>query len=140
MAKEPIGKLIAYISRQNQKILSKELRPFNIGGGGQHSFLKTILMNPGINQDRLTTKLKYDKATTARSVKQLERNGYIERVTNQNDRRSNLLFPTQKAKDFYPTFQKILDRSNRKLTKLLTNEEEDQLIVLLQKICKHGDI
>ncbi|WP_141604208.1 MarR family winged helix-turn-helix transcriptional regulator [Terrilactibacillus laevilacticus] len=139
MAKEPIGKLIAYISRQNQKILSKELRPFNIGGGGQHSFLKTILMNPGINQDRLTTKLKYDKATTARSVKQLERNGYIERVTNQNDRRSNLLFPTQKAKDFYPTFQKILDRSNRKLTKLLTNEEENQLIVLLQKICKHGD-
>ncbi|MGO4950204.1 MarR family winged helix-turn-helix transcriptional regulator [Paenibacillus sp. DRB1-1] len=132
--KQPIGKLISHLYRRNQKILSKKLTPYGIGSGGQHSFLKLILQQPGITQEQLTNELKFDKATTARSVKQLEESGYIERKTDPNDRRSHLLSPTAKALEFFPVLQGILDESNVSLVHNLSEEEEDLLIDLLQKI------
>ncbi|WP_152400057.1 MarR family winged helix-turn-helix transcriptional regulator [Paenibacillus cellulositrophicus] len=132
--KEPIGKLISYIHRQNQKRLAKELAPYGIGGGGQHSFLKAILHRPGITQEQLTQQLKFDKATTARSIKQLEASGYIERKPDPDDRRSQLLYPTSKGKEVQPHLQEILDEHNRILTLHLTPEEYDQLISLLHKV------
>ncbi|MCL6570985.1 MAG: MarR family transcriptional regulator [Bacillus sp. (in: Bacteria)] len=134
MEQKPIGKLISHINRQNQKYLSKELKPYQIGGGGQHSFLIEILRQPGINQDQLTTELQFDKATTARAAKQLEEAGYIERKVDENDRRYYQLYPTQKGLDFHPTLQNILETSNQRLTSDLTNEEKIHLILLLRKL------
>jgi DNA-binding MarR family transcriptional regulator len=134
MERKPIGKLISHICRQNQKFLSKELKPYQLGGGGQHSFLIEIIRQPGVNQDQLTTELKFDKATTARSVKQLEEVGYIERMVDEKDRRSYRLYPTQKGLEFYPILKNILKISNDLLTSELTEEEKDQLVFLLQKL------
>lgn len=134
MPREPIGKLISHLHRQNQKKLVKKFLPYGIGSGGQHSFLKLILLRPGITQDQLTTELKFDKATTARSVKQLENSGYIERKPDPTDRRSHLLYPTSKAIDFSPVLQSILAEFNKSLIGNLTNEEVDQLYILLRKI------
>ncbi|NJJ37956.1 MarR family winged helix-turn-helix transcriptional regulator [Paenibacillus apii] len=134
LKKEPIGRLISYIHRTQQKRLSRSLSKYGIGGGGQYSFLKGILMTPGTTQDQLTCNLKFDKATTARSVKQLEAAGYIKRITDPEDRRSYRLYPTPKALKFQPVLQAILDEGNAKLTRDLTDEEEDQLIALLQKL------
>ncbi|WP_136604306.1 MarR family winged helix-turn-helix transcriptional regulator [Paenibacillus dokdonensis] len=134
MKKEPIGKLMSYIHRTHQKILAKEFAPYGIGSGGQHSFLKTVLFAPGINQDQLTQKLKFDKATTARSVKQLEQQGYIERIPDPQDRRSLLLYPTSKAKAFAPVLSSILDDANKRLAMYLSEEEEEQLLNLLHKV------
>ncbi|UQZ86904.1 Multiple antibiotic resistance protein MarR [Paenibacillus konkukensis] len=134
MKKEPIGKLISYIHRSSQKILAKRLAPHGIGSGGQYSFLKAVLHSPGINQDQLTHKLKFDKATTARSIKQLEQSGYISRTPDPNDRRSQLVYPTIKAKQFAPVLQSILDDFNQRLVLHLNKEEEELLLGLLHKI------
>lgn len=134
MPRKPIGKLISYISRQNQKNLTKRLKPYQIGGGGQHSFLKEILLNPGINQDQLTSDLKFDKATTARAVKHLEEVGYIKRMVDENDRRSFHLYPTQKGLDFHPILKHILAEFDEQLTGSLTVEEKETLTVLLKKL------
>lgn len=134
MQKKTMGKLISLLTRQNQKYLTKELKPFKIGGGGQTSFLIEILMRPGINQDQLTTELRFDKATTARTVKQLELAGYIERKVDEKDRRAYRLYPTQKGNTFYPILQTIIEDANNQLTNGLTSAEEEQLIFLLKKM------
>lgn len=134
MDNKPIGKLISVLNRQNQKFLTKEFKPYDIGGGGQHSFLIEILMRPGVNQDQLTADLRYDKATTARTVKQLEQAGYIERKVDRTDRRSYLLYPTQKGIDFLPKLLDILEEANHRLVKELTVVEGRQLIHLLKKM------
>ncbi|MGG0739781.1 MarR family winged helix-turn-helix transcriptional regulator [Niallia taxi] len=134
MKEAPLGRLISVIHRQNQKYLLKAFKNYNIGNGGQYAFLKSIIQSPGINQDELTSKLKFDKATTARSVSQLEKAGYIRKETSENDRRANELFPTEKAIQVYPYIQFVLDESNKELTKNLTDDERKQLISLLKKI------
>lgn len=136
--REPIGKLVSQLHRQNQKYLVKELLPYGIGSGGQHIFLKLIVNHPGITQDQMTNEMKFDKATTARSVKKLEEAGYIERRTAPKDRRSSLLYPTPKAVKFAPVLQSILTDLDRKLTLDLSEEEVDQLIALLHKVNKNS--
>ncbi|MEC0169682.1 MarR family winged helix-turn-helix transcriptional regulator [Paenibacillus graminis] len=136
--REPIGKLISQLYRQNQKFLVKELLPYGIGSGGQHIFLKLIVNRPGITQDQMTNEMKFDKATTARSVKKLEEAGYIERRTDPKDRRSSLLYPTPRAVKFAPVLQSILADLDSKLTFELTEEEADQLVALLQKVSKNS--
>ncbi|MNC13532.1 transcriptional regulator SlyA [compost metagenome] len=86
----------------------------------------------------MTNEMKFDKATTARSVKQLEESGYIERRTDPKDRRSSLLYPTPKALKFAPILQSVLTDLNQKLTLELTEEEVDQLITLLQKVNRNS--
>lgn len=132
--KEPISRLLSLVHRQNQKNLAKKLAPYGIGGGHHYIFLINVLKHPGINQDRLTCELKFDKATTARSVKQLEEGGYIRRQVDLDDRRVNLLFPTEKALEFEPILRSILAEANSKLTRSLTEEEEDLLLSLLQRL------
>lgn len=134
MKEAPLGRLISVIHRQNQKYLLKAFKNYNIGNGGQYAFLKSIIQSPGINQDELTSKLKFDKATTARSVRQLEKAGYIRKETSETDRRANELFPTEKAIDVYPHIQFVLAELNKELTKNLTDDERTQLISLLKKI------
>ena len=134
MKEAPLGRLISVIHRQNQKYLLKAFKNYNIGNGGQYAFLKWIIQSPGINQDELTSKLKFDKATTARSVSQLEKAGYIRKETSESDRRANELFPTEKAIQVYPHIQFVLDELNNELTKNLTDDERKQLISLLKKI------
>lgn len=138
MKRKPIGKLISYIYRHNQKYITKKLKPYQIGSGGQHSFLKEILLHPGINQDQLTNDLKFDKATTARAVRQLEDAGYISRKIDENDRRSFHLYPTQKGLDFHPILQNILEEFDQQLTSQLTDEERNQLVYLLKKLNVDG--
>ncbi|GGA47948.1 MarR family transcriptional regulator [Paenibacillus physcomitrellae] len=135
MVKQPsIGKLISLISRVNQRKLASQLKAFGIGSGGAHSYLKAILQRPGQSQEQLTSDLKFDKATTTRTVRQLEEAGYIERRTDEKDRRSIRLYPTQKGKEFAPTLQAILDESNSRLTRDLTAAEQRQFVQLLQKV------
>lgn len=137
--KDSIGKLISYINRLNQKNLAKHFKEYGIGSGGHHSYLKTILHKPGINQDQLTSELKFDKATTTRSVRQLLEEGYIERRVDPNDRRAYLLYPTDRAKAFEPTLYSILEQSSKHLTRSLDEEEKEQLRYLLEKIYKSNN-
>lgn len=134
---EPIGKLISQIYRQNQRLLSRELMPYGIGSGGQYGFLKLILNNPGITQDQMTHEMKFDKATTARSVKNLEEAGYIERRIDPKDRRSSLIYPTAKAIEFAPALKMILADINTTIVSGLTTEEVEHLFSLLHKISKN---
>ncbi|MDG0812624.1 MarR family winged helix-turn-helix transcriptional regulator [Cohnella rhizosphaerae] len=129
-----VGRLMSLINRISQRELAEKLKPHDIGSGGQHSYLRAILATPGMNQDKLTNVVKFDKATTTRCIRQLEEAGYVTRTVDEQDRRSYRLFPTERAISFEPTLQAILDDYNRLLTARLTADEIETLQALLQKM------
>ncbi|MFC3800648.1 MarR family winged helix-turn-helix transcriptional regulator [Cohnella sp. GCM10012308] len=129
-----VGKLMSFINRIAQRELADKLKPHGIGSGGQHSYLKAILTTPGMNQDKLTSVVKFDKATTTRCIRQLEEAGYVRRTVDEDDRRSYRLYPTELAIAFEPTLQAILDDYNRLLTDRLTAGEIETLHGLLHKM------
>ena len=132
--KEPIGKLISYLYRQNQKRLAKELAPYGIGSGGQHSFLKSILHHPGITQDQLARRIFINKSNVARQLAILEEDGYVERRQAPDDKRAIQVFPTQKAKDAMPEIIRIFRAWEAFVAQDLSEEERKALVAMLEKM------
>lgn len=64
----------------------------------------------GINQEELSSILLIDKALTARSVKSLEKKGFVIRKTIPEDRRFKKIFLTDKAKSQKKIFYSILQK------------------------------
>lgn len=131
---EHIGKSLSILYRIHQKNLAKRLKAYGFGNGTLHSYLLAIIRKPGLTQEQITNETKFDKATTARSVKQLEEAGYVERVVDEQDRRSYLLYPTERAIAFFPQLQVILAETNQELIRGLSEEERLQLQALLHTL------
>jgi|SRR5471030_1381215 len=132
---QPIGKYIGEIHRSSCIYFSKKFSKFGIGAG-QYLFLLNLYKHDGITQEELTEKIKLDKATTARAIKKLEDEGYVNRVRKENDKRAYRLQLTQKAEQIREEVYLIMDEWETEVKNCLTNEESQQLMNLLNKLSK----
>ncbi|MCR5175500.1 MAG: MarR family transcriptional regulator [Anaerovibrio sp.] len=133
MSNERLGKYISILYRQSQIYFNAELKKFKLGSG-QYIFLLGLLKNDGINQEQLADYVKIDKATTARAVAKLEREGYLIREICPTDKRAYILHPTDKAKKISENLDKILDHWNDTLLAGFSAKEKDILQKFLARI------
>ena len=131
-----IGKYISLLHRKGSIFINRELSNYGIGSG-QFMFLLELYIQDGRNQEELSERLKIDKGTTARALKKLEEQGFITRLKDECDKRSNKIYLTQKAKDGQEYVYDILDEWNKKLRESLSKEEEDIVEKLLMKVCNN---
>lgn len=132
-----IGKWISIIYRYAQNYFSRELEPYNMGGG-QFIFLLALYKEDGIHQECLSKLLNIDKGTTARAIKKLEEEGYVLRREDPMDRRAYKVFITNKAQAIKPEFYKILASWTDILSKDFTVEEKELAISLLQRMAENA--
>ena len=130
-----IGKYIGEIHRASGIYFTKKFSKFGIGAG-QYLFLLNLYTHDGITQEELTDKVKLDKATTARAIKRLEDEGYVNRVKKENDRRAYNLKLTEKAEQIREEVYLIMDEWETEVRNCLTNEESQELMNLLNKLAK----
>ena len=125
-----IGKYISQLYRKGSVFINKEVSEYGIGSG-QFMFLLELYINDGKNQEEIAETLKIDKGTTARALKKLE---------DENDKRSNKIYLNDKAKDVREGVLDVLNDWNKEITKSLTEEEEEMLKSLLEKVCKNINV
>jgi DNA-binding MarR family transcriptional regulator len=68
----------SFIPRQSGINLDRQLKKLNLSFG-QFLYIMCICENAGLSQENLSSRLKIDKGSVARTVKQLEADGYITR-------------------------------------------------------------
>ncbi len=124
MGQESLGKYISAIYRHLQVLINYELSEYGIGSG-QYYFFIQICGNEGISQKELSRLMKIDKATTAKAIKKLETEGYIERVQNQTDKRYNHLYLTKKGRAFVPVFREKMAGITTILSQGMTEEQRN---------------
>ena len=98
------------------------------------SYLTEICACPGISQDGLARRICINKSNVARQAAVLEEEGFITRTPSPADKRVMELYPTQKALELLPQIQSILTRWEDCITGDLTEEEKDQISVLLARM------
>ena len=98
------------------------------------SYLTEICACPGISQDGLARKICINKSNVARQAAVLEEEGFITRTPSPADKRVMELYPTQKALDLLPQIQSILTCWEDCITGDLTEEEKEQISVLLARM------
>ena len=87
---------ITKIAREAEKLVLLTVREEGVGTA-EIDLIHALRHHPGCTQAQLAELLHADKAAIARRTKNLEGKGYLTRQDAPNDRRSQLLFPTEKA-------------------------------------------
>lgn len=104
---------------------------------GQFIYLTRICENPGINFMDLTILLKIDKTSTTKAIQKLEKEGYVERKKDINDRRVIRLYVTGKGLEFYDN---IINEENKNIAiclKGFSKEEKNIVAELILKMSKN---
>lgn len=87
---------ITKIAREVSKFTVRTLRVEGIGPG-ELDVLHAVRKNPGVTQAAVCQITGQDKGAVARQTASLEAKGFLARRKNPADRRSQLLFATEKA-------------------------------------------
>jgi DNA-binding MarR family transcriptional regulator len=134
MSYEHIGKYISIAKRFQSAKLDKMMKKLEISSG--QIFLVHILSEKeGISQQELCDFYQIDKAAVGRSLKKLEQVGIIIKKVDNEDKRYNKLFLTEKWKKLLPAFREILDSFENEIRQDLTKAEVDFFLRIIKKIC-----
>ena len=127
------GRKITKIAREAEKLVLVSLREEGVGTA-EIDLIHALRHNPGCTQARLAEILHADKAAIARRTRNLEAKGFLVRRNDPADRRSQLLFPTERAEMLKSSKTEIEASFYEYLTAALTDEEANSLAALLDKL------
>lgn len=124
---------ITKIAREAEKLVLYSLREEGVGTA-EIDLIHALRHNPGCTQARLAELLHADKAAIARRTRNLEAKGFLTRRDAPDDRRSQLLYPTEKAESMKASKAQIEASFYEYLTGVLTGEEAETFAALLDKL------
>lgn len=102
-------------------------------GPYENAYLFYICHNPGASQEKLARELYVNKSSVTRHLSHLETEGFLTRVPDENDRRSLLVYPTEKALAILPRLRAVSKEWESLLTAGLSNAESEMFINILDK-------
>ena len=124
---------ITKVAREAEKLVLISLRKDGVGTA-EIDLIHALRHNPGCTQAKLAEILHTDKAAIARRTKNLEAKGYLIRHDDPNDKRSQLLYPTEQAESLKISKTEIESSFYEYLTSVLTVEEAATFSALLDKL------
>ena len=136
---ENIGRYFSQMYRKGRIFYTQELKKFGLGSG-QSIFLFQLYKKDGVTQEELSNILYIDKGTTARSLKTLEKQGFIRKENVINDKRLNIIYLTEKALKLENEITDILKKWDEILISSLTSDEKLNLLYLLNKISETNSL
>ena len=124
---------ITKIAREASKLAGRLLRDQGVGTA-EFDVIHVIRKNPGITQAGIREVLAIDKGALARQIASLEAKGFLVRKDNPQDRRSQLLYATEKADQLKSSKAYIESAYYSWLLEGLSPQEQQQFAQLLDVI------
>lgn len=134
MLQSMVLRRIGTIARIVASVSDVKFRRFSLQKG-QHIYVVRVCEHPGLNLAELTRLLNVDKSTTTKAVQKLEKAGYILKKHPEGDRKSLVLYPTERAKEVY---RSIIDEENVRAALIFRGfdeEEKRQAMAYLDRMC-----
>lgn len=129
----PLGFFIESIYRYYSDYLNHHLK--NVDLTPKQIYILLILSNENnLNQESIASVLNSNEVTTAREINHLEKNEFIERETDSNDKRKKIVLLTDKGKKLVNIITKFSNISEENLNEYISPEELHILRILLKKL------
>ena len=125
-------KLNNKIFRYTQIYLDKVLKEFDLSSGS-YPYLLILKDKDGINQNRISEELGYDKAMTTRTLAKLINIGYLDRIKDDDDYRANKIYLTDKGK---AVCVKILGKVHELVQLITTDLNEEEKVTTIDSLNK----
>ena len=124
---------ITKIAREAEKLVLLTMREEGVGTA-EIDLIHALRHNPGCTQARLAEILHANKAAIARRTKNLEVKEYLFRENDPGDKRSQLLYPTEKSETLKSSKNEIEAAFYEYLISTLTDEEATAFASVLDKL------
>ena len=124
---------IGLLYRAMMKALEAETAPLGIGSG-RISYLFMLYINEGITQQEMANRLQADKGAVARTLAQLEGQGYVNRKPDPADKRVTRVYLTDKSKALQSDLEKAVERVITRLNENIAPDEEDVVKLQLKQM------
>lgn len=102
-------------------------------GAYDQPYLFYLCHHPGVSQDVLARELYVNKSSVTRHLTHLEKEAFLTRVPDENDRRVLLVYPTEKALDILPRLREVSKSWEKLLTAGFSAEETELFLAWLQR-------
>ena len=134
----PFMRQIAVTYRCSLRFREKELADTGLSGC-QTPYLTALYRSPGLSQEEMARQLNVNKSSVTRQLSILEEKGYVERKPDPKDKRSLLLYPTEKALLLKERIYGCYRDWRRYLTEDFTEEEKQQLSILVGRMAEKAE-
>jgi len=124
---------LSKVMRKVQRYYEYNLAPFEITPV-QFYVLSALLENDGMKFKDLARSVNIDGSTLTGILDRMERNGFVERRDDPDDRRSLLVFMTDKAKERGATMISLAERLDMEIREHFSDEDFNTFIKVLDKI------
>ena len=126
------------VMRRVYDYYEQRLSPFNLTAP-QYFVFNALWMGDGISIGELGECVSLDSSTLTGIIDRLERNGFVERQPNPDDRRSVLVFLTARARELGPHILKFADELDTTLRQSCSQEEMDTFGRVLRALAEVRD-
>ncbi len=121
------------LSRKISRHYRERIAEFNLTHS-QFFILMAVIELEGAQPSQLAEKTVTDRATTTGLIDRLERDGWVERRPDSNDRRTLRIYLSAKAKEHKAAFLALFDEINGSFIRRFTPKEWRHLQILLGKL------
>lgn len=128
-----LGYTLHYTTRMAMAIFQERLRPHRVAVG-QFPILVHLWEEEGLTQRDLCDLIRVEQPTLANTLKRMERDGLIKRVSDMNDRRRRRIYLTQRAWDLKETLQAESVAVNSVFIKKMNEAEQSEFKRLMHII------
>lgn len=126
-------KWLSVADRHTKMYLDQQFAPLGINSS-QHMYILAVCEDPGISQEQLMDLFYIHPSNITRALNFLINTGFITRQTNENDKRTRCLYPTEKAQTAAVKIREILGSTKEKLMESIPPEEAEKMADLLEKM------
>ena len=124
---------ITKIAREANKLAVRVLKQNGIGTS-EFDLIHVVRKHDGISQNEISKILGTDKAMVARQVKSLIKRGYITKTMNPSDKRSCLIYKTDKSDELKISKRHVENVYYEYLLSELSEEEQNIFCSILEKV------
>lgn len=115
---------IGLLYRAMMKALEAETAPLGIGSG-RIFYLFMLYIGEGLTQQEMADRLQADKAAVARTLAQLEDQGYVRRESDPADKRVTRVYLTDKSRALQGDLERAVERVIARLKENLAAGTQD---------------
>lgn len=101
---------------------------------GQHRILMELSENKYHSQKEIAAAMKVSTATIAIALKKLEKNGFINKIMDEEDNRLNIIVITEKGHNAIEKSRQLFDDIDSTMFEGFSNEEKKKFVNMLDRI------
>ncbi|MYM57305.1 MarR family winged helix-turn-helix transcriptional regulator [Thalassovita mangrovi] len=131
------GFLVNHVARIFARGLAARIKPLGLTTGVFPALLE-LWEKDGLTQKQLVVRLDIEQATMANTLARMERDGLITRKPDENDRRSQRIWLTDRARGMQGAAIAAAMDENAAALAGLSEAEQRQFVALLQKVVETG--